>query len=355
MTRQIAIVGAGVTGLVCAQSLQKYGASVTVFDKGRAVGGRLSTRRIDPHTLDLGAQYFTARDPRFVTQVRRWSEAHVCAPWPGRIVALDADAPRVRDTEPQVRWVGTPDMSSVARALASEITVKNSHRVDAIVRDGAHLVLYGVAGPSRSTLAAASSEAPEVLGRFDMVLVCLPSDQASRLLGTLSHALSRAVSTVSMEPCFALGFVPHERHHDALGALDFDGVFVGSAAAPHASALSWAARDSSKPSRPPGDRWVLHATAAWTRDHFAMPEPEIARAMLDDFASLFALESLEATVQCVRRWTFARAHNPRDEGAYFDHVAQVGVGGDWACGGRVEGAYLSGLSLAELARASLAK
>ena len=43
------------------------GWAVTVFDKGRGPGGRLATRRADDLRFDHGAQYFTARDPRFAT------------------------------------------------------------------------------------------------------------------------------------------------------------------------------------------------------------------------------------------------------------------------------------------------
>ncbi|MDO9620329.1 MAG: FAD-dependent oxidoreductase, partial [Moraxellaceae bacterium] len=44
MTRSIAIIGAGMSGLSCASALQQLGHNVTVFDKSRGMGGRMSTR-----------------------------------------------------------------------------------------------------------------------------------------------------------------------------------------------------------------------------------------------------------------------------------------------------------------------
>ncbi|MEY2842360.1 MAG: hypothetical protein RI920_397, partial [Pseudomonadota bacterium] len=43
----IAIVGAGLAGLSCAQALVQAGHTVHVFDKSRGPSGRMSTRRAD--------------------------------------------------------------------------------------------------------------------------------------------------------------------------------------------------------------------------------------------------------------------------------------------------------------------
>ncbi len=136
---RVAVVGAGVAGLACARALINGGADVCVFDKGRSVGGRLATRRIPPHAFDLGAQYFTAKDERFARQVRAWSEAGVCAPWLGRIVAMNEAGCATQPTAAIERLVGTPDMSALARHMAaapSSLQVRTGHRVDRITREG---------------------------------------------------------------------------------------------------------------------------------------------------------------------------------------------------------------------------
>ena len=74
------IVGAGLSGLVAARRLvDHYGAPVELVDKGRGVGGRLATRRMDGDRFDHGAQYFTARDPVF----RIWFKVGSTRDWPG--------------------------------------------------------------------------------------------------------------------------------------------------------------------------------------------------------------------------------------------------------------------------------
>jgi len=53
--RTTAIIGAGISGLACAQALAAAGQPVTLFDKARGPGGRMSSRRLPEATLDLGA------------------------------------------------------------------------------------------------------------------------------------------------------------------------------------------------------------------------------------------------------------------------------------------------------------
>ncbi|MEF8717273.1 MAG: NAD(P)-binding protein [Candidatus Accumulibacter necessarius] len=47
------------------RALQRAGLEVSLFDKSRGPGGRMSTRRGDDWQCDHGAQYFTARHPAF--------------------------------------------------------------------------------------------------------------------------------------------------------------------------------------------------------------------------------------------------------------------------------------------------
>ena len=64
MTQNIAIVGAGISGLTAARKLIERH-NVIIFDKSRGVGGRMSTRYSEAYEFDHGAQYFTAKDKRF--------------------------------------------------------------------------------------------------------------------------------------------------------------------------------------------------------------------------------------------------------------------------------------------------
>lgn len=80
-TADIIIVGAGVAGLVAANHLQQLGLNVLVLDKGRSVGGRMATRRIQNGIADHGAQFFTARTRTFQAQVDEWMAQGIVRIW----------------------------------------------------------------------------------------------------------------------------------------------------------------------------------------------------------------------------------------------------------------------------------
>ena len=74
----VVIIGAGMSGLICAQVLQHAGLNVAIFEKSRGVGGRMATRRTDTEILtDHGAQYFTVTEPAFQTVFDHWLKSGI--------------------------------------------------------------------------------------------------------------------------------------------------------------------------------------------------------------------------------------------------------------------------------------
>jgi renalase len=64
-TGSVAIIGAGLSGLSCAQALQSAGVNVRVFERSSALGGRCATQLWQGHLVDTGVQYFTAQSGEF--------------------------------------------------------------------------------------------------------------------------------------------------------------------------------------------------------------------------------------------------------------------------------------------------
>lgn len=341
---RVAVIGAGLTGLSCARTLLDNGVDVVVFERSRSPGGRLSHVRATELGVDLGAQYFTARDARFRRFVSSWLDDGLVARWPGRIGALDGRGGEPVETEPLERFVGTPNMNAIAIHLARDLPLRTSHRVDRLERRGDTWILQGVVAP-RGTSLGPREEAPETLvdlGTFDALVSCLPPPQAHELLVDVAPTLAESLARVSAEPCVALGFEPKEP--EGLRGVPFDGLFVGRDA-DRDRVLSWVARDSSKPGRARSERWVVHAAPEWSRDHLTSPREWLERALLDELARLLRIARIDTVTSTLRRWTSARAY-PCFDRPMFDDRARLGVGGDFTSGGRVEGAFLSGVALA---------
>lgn len=75
--KSVGIIGAGIAGLSYATKLQKAGYNVALFKKSHGVSGRLSTPSNVTWQWDLGAQYFTTRDPIFTAEVECWVNGDV--------------------------------------------------------------------------------------------------------------------------------------------------------------------------------------------------------------------------------------------------------------------------------------
>ncbi len=341
---RVAVVGAGVAGLACARTLLDHNVDVVVFDKGRAPGGRLASRRTPELAADLGAQYFTVQDARFGRLVASWREDGVVAPWAGRIRAVGTRGGALVETEPLERFVGTPSMSALTRHLARDVEVRASQRVDLVERQGTTFVLRGTVAPAGTTLGPADASTQEPLrdlGAFDVVILCLPPAQARALLEGVSKPLSAQLDQVELVPTIALAFVADD---DSYREASFDGLFVGRDGDPD-RVIAWIARDSSKPMRPDLDVWLVHAASEWSSALLGAPAEQLERLLLDDFARVLGIGSVRAKARALQRWRFALAPSPLER-PVFDDEAQIGVGGDWTAGGRVEGAFLSGVALA---------
>ena len=60
----VAVVGAGISGLHVALRLQEAGRSVVVLEASERIGGRLRSVARDGGALDLGASWFWPNEPR---------------------------------------------------------------------------------------------------------------------------------------------------------------------------------------------------------------------------------------------------------------------------------------------------
>ena len=318
---RVAIVGAGLGGLAAGRTLRAAGADVVLFDKGRRPGGRVATRRGDDGAFDHGAQFFTVREPAFADQVADWQRRGVAAEWRGPFRTLQN---RVFGPDPrpgQRRFCGVPGMSALGGDLARDLAVQSGTRIAFVRRDAA------------GWWAATTDGARH--GPFDELLLTLPPLQAAALLPP-ADPFAAELAAIELAPCVAVmvrfaGPVP-----ELAG-----GTFVVD------DDVAWIAHDGGKPGRDGAPNYVLHGTVAFSRRSLGTPDETIGRTLLAALRRALARPLPAVAAATVHLWRYAL---PDDDGGAAgerrDAARGLTAAGDFARGGRVEGAWTSGAAAA---------
>lgn len=318
MKADVAIVGAGLAGIVCARRLVDAGRSVVLFDKGRKAGGRLSTRRAAPTRFDHGAPLFTARSSAFVTEVQGWAERGIVGAWDGRFTELRSNGTRAPWLSSA--WVGTPSMSAIPAALVEGLDVRTQVRVGSVVSQEGGWTLEDEHGVG--------------LGTFGTVLVNTPAGQASPLLAAVPH-LRDAAAAVEMNPCWAVMIVPEQPWDPGFDAAQFD-----------EGPLSRAVAQAAKPGRDATAGWVVHAEASWTHAHWESPSEQVTQTLVAALENVAEHPIGSLRFSTAHRWRYARVAQGLPAGCLWDASMRLGACGDWCGGPGLEGAWISGHALA---------
>lgn len=318
---RIAVIGAGLAGISAATALNEAGHSVTLFDKSRGSGGRMSSKRTDFGDLDMGAQYFTARDFGFRQSLQKWLDQGWVAEWKPRVYLYDENG-LVESLDDQQRFVGTPRMTALSRQLIGDLPFMSSIRVTALQRDAdKQWQLVDEAGSAH--------------GPFDRVVVATPAPQAVALLDA-APSLAQAAAQAGMHAGWTLALA-----FDAPLNTEVEACFV------RAGPLDWISRNSSKPGRTGVDSWVLQSTPEWAAQHLETDPEAIAQQLQAAFAEVLGVSLPSPAFSHVHRWLYARPADQCNWGALAAPEMGLYVCGDWCLGGRLENAWLSGQQAAK--------
>jgi len=308
---KIGVIGAGISGLVCARALQKAGHEVTVLEKSRSLGGRCATRRFGDHVVDHGVQYFTLRDP----QVRREVEAVTGADL-HKITApiLQAEPKGAVYREGEERFYLGSGNNRLGGLLADKLEVLTEMEVPRLEK-------------SWRKWKAAGRE-------FDAVVSCAPWPQTAALLGI-------KVTEAGYEPCLTVlleYLVGRVGEAGAYARIDASGN----------DPLAWIACENVKTGRVAEGCtvYVIQASPEYSRQHIEQNPEYWASDLQVLLEKAWNLDPSKRGSVFAHRWRYAR----RREGASKPKDLPKGIFlcGDSMTDSRLESVWKSGRTTAEL-------
>ncbi len=327
----VVVIGAGVSGLACAQALVAAGQPAVVLDRARGVGGRCATRRVDGQAVDHGVAFLHGRDPQLLA-VLRGVPGTLLEGWPHTIEG------RGRPCQPNAlsngswRLAFAEGVNAFPRGLARGLDVRLNCKVAALVSSSGDFELRLDDG---APLRAAT------------VVVALAPEQTVELLSTLEQpppevrSAAAVLQMVSSQPCLTvLARYPSAAVRPLWHVSYPEGSRV----------LQLAAHDSSKRPGSPALTLVLQAHPAWSAQH--LTDSGWPQALLAEAARLYGPWAGQPSAHQAHPWRHARSDSSAElAGPILVRLpggVRLGLAGErFTPGGGVEAAWTSGRRLAK--------
>ena len=325
-TLDCAIIGAGISGLMAAKTLQAHGIAVEVLDKGRGIGGRMATRWIETENnakgfFDHGAQFFTVRDKRFQSFVDEWIASGIVKEWSLGFAQIDGKTKF--DGHP--RYCGISGMNSIARHLAKGLKIRVKAKVEALtIKENLWKLRLENGEEIHAQALILTPPVPQSLALLKTAEFLLPEDARA------------ALESLTYDPCIAVMAVL-----DAPANLPEPG-----AVQINQEPISWIADNFRKGISPEVFTITIHAAPEFSRQHWETEADTVGKILLEA-----ASNWLPAPVKSfqVHRWKFSQPQKIYASPCLLiNSTPPLIFAGDAFGAPRVEGAAMSGIAAAEV-------
>ena len=333
------IVGGGITGLITATILQRQGISVTILDKGRGIGGRVATRRVNykdsiEGVFDYGTQYFSVKDAKFQVWVDDWLESGVIKEWSQGFAkeCLKNTSYEVKaasynlahdETDDKPRYCGVNGTRGIAKHLAADLDVRTSCKVVKIHYDKQWIVEAEDGDRYISEMLLLTPPVPQSLDLLDASLIVLPLDVRFALESITYH------SSISV-----LALLEKPSEIPAPGGIALEN-----------SDLVWLGDNYQKGISPNGYAVTLQSSPNFSEYYWDSDDAEIAYKLLTAAADY--LNSAVIKYQ-VHRWRYSHPKTFHSQPNLSLSEIPLILAGDGFVAPNIEGAVLSGIATGEL-------
>ena len=304
MSKKVLIIGSGIAGIASSLKLKSYGIDSIIFDKGKFIGGRISTREVknDSNTSFFfhGAQFFTANTHRFKKIIHTGIKEKYIKEFG------NFSPPRYR---------GNKTMRDFLVNLSKGISINQNVKITEIK-------------PHNNRIFVLDNKIKK-LKSYDGVISTIPAPQAYELLNYFP-SLQETLKTGSYHACIALMFTFDEIPFDLKTFYDFH---------KKPGILSWMASGSQL------DVWTAHTNEIFSDLNYDKDKDFLRKEIMSSVKQFFYKSKIN--FHSLHIWRYAKVAN-KCLGYQIDPKYPVAIAGDFMEGPNIESAFISGNNAADL-------
>ena len=300
------VLGSGIAGLAAARLAEDDGKTVLVIDKGRRLGGRVSTRRQDGFVFNHGAQFVTAKGTEFASLLAKAKTAGNTKDW--------------QISDDKIVQIGTPSMRDLPQFLATRLMIRQQTEITQIAHHDGHIGFFDKDG-----LVATGRQA----------IITAPAAQTGKLLADIYPELAATAGLASYDPCWTIMLGLEGDHGLGTAPLrdEVAGIALG---VPEFTR-------SNQQSSLDAPALTIQATGAWSQQHLQDDPQMVIKSLCQIWQNLGGKPLSKIITSAAHRWLYAKGTTAAPSDApRLSNDGKLTIAGDWLGGPRVEQAFDSG-------------
>ena len=314
--QNVAVIGAGITGVTLANLLQKE-VNLTVFEKSRGVGGRMATRRAEPYQFNHGTQYFKIENEEFKDFMQPLMRNKIIKPLRTNYIEI-FNKKVIKRTKMynQKYYTAESNMNSVVKYLINnKFYIKLLCKIEKTIKKNGKWFIIDSENLS--------------YGPYDWLFITIPSDQAIEILNN-DFKLLNIIKKLKMRSCFSLmlGF-------DKIKEFDFDtALFLD-------EDVQWLSISKKILEKKKYYNLLINSSYNFAEQNINDSKDKISDYLIKQVSDILKCELNNYKHKALHFWKYAMSEKNNNLGSLLDEDLKVIVCGDWCMNGKVEGSFLS--------------
>ena len=314
--KNVAVIGAGITGITLANLLQKK-FNLTVFEKSRGVGGRMATRRAEPYQFNHGAQYFKIENKEFKDFLQPLILNKIIKPLEAnQIEILNKEVIKRTKIYNKQYFTAESKMNSVVKYLINNnFSIKLLCKIEKIIKENDKWFVIDSGQVS--------------FGPYDWLIITIPPNQAKEILYSNFKFLD-IIKKIKMRSCYSLmlGFDKFEEF-DFGTALFLD------------EDIQWLSIRKIILENKEYYNLLINSSYNFAEQNINGSKDKISDHLIKQVSDILKCNLNNYKHKALHFWKYAMSEKNNNLGSLFDEDLKVIVCGDWCMNGKVEGGFLS--------------